>query len=537
MKTTLGHGRSSFIAPTITVENSGSIAGGNNTYYFWLKAKNRVGFSAPSAVKSLVIANSRGIRISAANFAVNNWEDWKEFYIFASTTNDFSTSHVIYRQDVYEDDQYTPLTPVDVVITNNYVLNDSTFTVADSTSLPINVPNGFRVKVTSINKTYEYIIGSSKVVDNVTVIAATGGQWLVVKSNSLTETSTDCDLELYQIDGTTLNIAPLKALVNSPVGVMYYILNNTDQPITTGELTLNAYTSDPNLSLTYDVGVIGYLNISTNVLDTTDIQYVGTVINLPDTTLQLSKSLPANNALVIKVTPRIQLATDITRGAYITLYPRILPYTTINEVGTVGDAVLDLATLKSLAPSQYENLQTRFVLSKKADYYFDSSSTEDDDGETILIPNSNPSSGRWLVKQFLIQAGSITEDKLDATLLNEFAPKIRTTSISTTNETTLTISLDTSDYDYFILTAPNNSGETLTINVTATLANNQTKALILELRQLATGVLFDSSILFPGGTVPTLSGNGKTDLFVIELVRDSSGTLKKRAFLVQKDIG
>jgi hypothetical protein len=200
---------------------------------------------------------------------------------------------------------------------------------------------------------------------------------------------------------------------------------------------------------------------------------------------------------------------------------------------TDGSDWLDTEGSKYLS---LKNNQVRFVYSKQTFYYFDETSTLADNGDSVLLPNDNPVTGRWKILTFSIPDGSITLEKLDDAVLETFQGNIETEVINLTNSTDLVINLDTSTFDYFIINCPNEDGDSTTINVTATLTNKTTKAVIIELRQKTGVVSFDNSLIFPSGSIPTFSGNNKTDLFVICLVRDDLGVTKKRIFLAQKDI-
>jgi hypothetical protein len=60
---------------------------------------------------------------------------------------------------------------------------------------------------------------------------------------------------------------------------------------------------------------------------------------------------------------------------------------------------------------------------------------------------------------------------------------------------------------------------------------------VVELRQNTAAIAFNGSITFPGGNAPALSGNGKTDMIVLSLVKDGNGVVRKRGLLSRNDIG
>lgn len=536
MQTRYASGRASLPAPTVTLNGTGDIAGGNTNYYFWIKGRNRVGYNEPSTVTTLSIPNNSQISLSAANFVQYSWEDWREFSIFTSKTNTFSTSRCIYKQPIYEDDQISEISLSSVAISADYVLNGSGI-IATPDLLPTGMPNGFRVLLSSTNKVYEFIVDSNEVVDGITVIAGSGGQWLLVASNSLTETSTAHNKQLYEVLESEFRPAPVESSFDSAVGLKYYLYNNDAAPLESGELDLNAFVSDSTLRVEYDVEIIGYLNLSSYALDTADIQYAGSIITYPETKLQLTKPLPDGSALVIALTPQIQVTGNVVKGTYITTYPKLNDYTLVDEVAYFSDPVLDLDTLRALPPSIYRDRQARFVYTKQNFYVFDAASALEDDGDTVIAPNTEPATGRWRILQQSLQDGSVTADKLAEDVVALINAEVRTTTVNLPISTSYVVNLDSQEFDYFIIKTPLDDGGTTTINVTATQANNTTKAAVIELRQKTGEVEFDASLLFPGGAVPTFSGNNKNDLFLIILTKDDAGVTKKRIYLTQKDIG
>ena len=62
-----------------------------------------------------------------------------------------------------------------------------------------------------------------------------------------------------------------------------------------------------------------------------------------------------------------------------------------------GASVADYAALRALTTTERKNEQTRRVEATAEQWYYDASSTATDDGATILEPDDNPVSGRWLI--------------------------------------------------------------------------------------------------------------------------------------------
>ena len=63
-----------------------------------------------------------------------------------------------------------------------------------------------------------------------------------------------------------------------------------------------------------------------------------------------------------------------------------------------GKDVASYAALRALDANSRADYQTRFVSGPEEDWYFNPASTAPDDGATVLLPNDNPGTGRWLIK-------------------------------------------------------------------------------------------------------------------------------------------
>jgi hypothetical protein len=538
MKTILAAGKSVLPVPTITASTGGSIAGDGDTFYFWLKGKNRVGYNQPSTVKSLVVANSGRVTISSTNFNQDEWADFREFIVTCSTTNDFTTSRVIYKHEVYADDQVTLNSNSSVVIDENFVLLGPTV-IATPASLPIaNIPNGYRIRITSLASIFEYVAGDTTDADEISVLTSGSGRWFLVENNSLTENTFSAEIELIEVTADEYLNVDLATSVGNPAPVKYWIINDSGVALTKGELNLNEYFSSPTIYSNFNIKIIGYLNLSTYALDVTGIDNVGSVISYPDTKISLSKNLPNDSAFVVEVQPDITLSSNIPAGSAISIYPTLSLYQTIDTVEFWDEPVDDLAALAALNSIQYKNGQTRIVKSNNRQYRFDSTSTTTANGDSVIIPSTNPASGRWIASSVIIPDQSITEAKLSSEVVALLEDGIEVTTVTISSPTTYTVDLDTVVKDYFVFNCPTSGSATPTVfNVTKTMANNTGVAIVLELRQLTSPITFDNTILFPGGNTPVLSGANKTDLIVIKLIKDSSGTLKKRGFVAQRDIG
>jgi hypothetical protein len=481
---------------------------------------------------------AKNIVISASNFAIYAYEGWQEMAIMMNTTDDFASSRVVANVKLYEPDQITLSSQSDITLSQQYVLTGS-YSVADIAALPtVTLTAGFRIRILSLNNVYECVPEGTDIVDNLTVIAGTGCQWHIV-GDSLTELDTNYDKEIYQVVSTDLKTIDLPSTSAIEVPVTYYILNDSGNPLSTGELDLNVFKSDLGLQLTYNVKILGYLNLATNLLDTTGITYVNTVISYPGTKFSIPKELPIGSALVFQVLPVFEANQVVLPGTYLTMYPRINNYVVVDSLQQWAEGVDTLSSLKAIPVSLIIDQQSVHVKSVNRIYTYNSASTLTDDGEGTLAPNSNPAAGRWLSNSTVILDESITEDKLAPGVLALLEDVIQTNSVILSTSQTYTINFDTLAEDYLILTTPIDDGNDTIIDFTANTASiiNKTIAIALELRQRTGNVVFHSSILFPGGVSPSLSGNGINDLLLLYLVIDGAGNVKKRAALQQKNIG
>lgn len=538
MKTTLAYGRFAFPMPSISASNDGVLPGGGNTYYFWVKARNRAGYNQPSTVKSLEIPNSGKITIASSTFNTFSYEDWREIIVCFSTTNNFADSRVIYKQELYDEDNIA-VSLSNVVLNKSYLITNNG-TVAEPADLPTDtVPNGYRNRVTSLNNVYEFRKDDVSDVDGIFILAGSGGNWHLVPSNSLTETGILANVELFQLSANDYKNSKLDAFSNTTIPLKYYIINDSANPVVDVQIALNEYFSHSSVLASFEVEILGYLDFDTYTLDTTGIDYVNTIVNYPETRPTLNKNLSAGDALVIQVKPVVLSESILPAESYISIYPSLTEYRVIDQVLYWDDPVADIASLSALNPIQYKNNQVRYVISKNKPYRYDAASTATADGDSIVSPNGSPAIGRWLSTATTIGPGSVTLSTLSEEVLEAFSGQIKTTTVTISSPTNYTINLDSSTFDYYILVCPNaDVGNTPTIiNLTKTMPNNSTVAVVLELRQKTGIINFDSSIIFPNNTVPVLSGNNKTDIVVVTLVKDGAGTLKKRAYLAQSNVG
>ena len=532
MKTTYASSKT-LVAPTVSTMGGGSLTAG--TYYLWLVRRNRAGYSEPSPSASITVSASGSIVISSATFTTLSYEDVKESLLSISSTNTYTTSRVIYKFSHFASDYITGVTPTDVTLS---VLNNSTYNNPSDISNLAGLLTGSRAALNSNGFVYEFVSGASDSVDNITVLAHSSGRWYKTREASLYETTALAEIDIISADQETLLVAPLENINSIPIPIKYWIVNDTGGTLTGLRLNLSEYTSDPSIRLIFGVTIIGYIDLTSFVLDTTGIDNLGVVQEYPTLDIALNKGIPDGSAVVIEVTPSSQLLDGVSAQSFISIYPKLVNYSLLQDLLFWDAPVDNIAALKSLNSVQYKSGQVRLVESVNRPYKYDAASTASDDGDTVLIPNTNPTTGRWVVFDPALPDGSIGLAKLSSDVITALGDQIKTNTVTISSPTNYTIDLD-ADYDYLILNCPpTDISNTITnINFTATLANNQTKALIVELVQQTGAVAFDSTILFPSGTTPVLSGNGKSDIVIFSVRMDSAGIVKKRGKIVTTDAG
>ena len=525
MKTLYAGGRPVLPSPTVTTI-AGSIQGAATTYYFWLKGKNRVGYNNPSNSANIVVNDNQGIRIAASTFGLLPFESWQKLTVYSSTTNDFLSSRALATFNVVAEDQITYNTAANIDIVDDGILN-LPLSITDPSLLPDNPPNGFRVFITGKAAAYEYRLGSAATANDINILDSTSGKWHIV--DSVFDLDTSHNLELSQV--TTFDAAPLDDISNTIVPLRYYILNDTGSPVQ-GNIQLNTYISN-NIPVQFNFAVIGYLSFTNYTLDTVSIDYQS--ITPFEENLALSKPLPINSAVVLDVYPFVE-APVLPTGTFVTVYPKISSYDAVVAPTYFDKPVDDLAELAAILVENIIDGQVRYVKSKRSFYIYDATSTTVVNGNDIIAPSSNPTQGRWLSSSTAIASDSIGISQLKQEVIDALEDDTKVTTINLLNSLPYTIDLDTG-FDYFIINCPTDSGITVALDVNATLANNSTLSCAVELRQNTAAIGFDGSITFPGGVAPALSGNGKTDMIVLSIVKDDQGNVRKRGLLSRNDIG
>lgn len=533
MLTTFAFGRNPLPAPIISVSTGGNIPGGGNTYYFWIKGRNRAGFSTESLSTTIVIPNSGQLTFSSLNFQQFDYEDWRSFHLLISSTNDVATSKIFYKRENYNSDEQ--LLPISNVIFNNTdILSPNT--IASFSNFPNDIPNGYRVFITSVSSVYEMNTTSTLIPNGVTVITGVVGNWELVESNNLYEPTSDLDLVLEVIDSENVIKSDLNTVAETKE-VKYYIINN-DQVSIAGEINLNQQFSNPSVNVTFDVKVIGYLDLTTFVLDTSNIDNVGIFQEYPSNNITLNKSIPSNSACVLTIVPKLNfISNTLIANTSISLYPKIVNYTLITTPELIGEPVATLSALGQLASQVVRNGQIRHVESKNRYYYYKSTDTTAPDGNFVIAATFG---GRWLSVQVELLDGSVTLAKLDPSITSLFNLTTSTVDIAVANPTTYNLNFNDVDEEYIRLTTSLDDGflTPFVFNFTHSSfpGTNISIEKIVELVYRTSPVSFDNSISFPGNTIPTPSGNGSRDLFLLQITQDNVGNSYKRMIVIAQDV-
>lgn len=524
MKTTYAYGRSTLPAPSITVTaNAGSIQGNNTSFYFWVKGRNRSGHNNTSLPTTVTVGNNARVTINASTFTVLPYEDWHYITVYFSKTNDFTTSRALYTYRRWQADQLTVIPAVSINITADDVLNTSA-SIADASLLPVAPPEGYRIFIVEKGYAYAFTSDASLVVDNVAVLP---DKWQLCAA--IYDVDTDAFKTLSQVVDALP--APLEDASVSPVPIEYYIINDGASAVQ-GYLELNSFAST-SLDVEYRFQILGYINLTTFAFDTTGIPYSG--VTVYENNLFVGKNLPVNSALVLAVYPFV-LSPVIFSNTEVTLYPRLSNYAVSVPPSYFEEPVDTITELAALTAGEIIDGQSRVVRSKRGLYTYYANDSTPGNGNDVISPSTNPTVGRWMSASASVGTGVIGLSQLKTEVITALEDDTKVTTVTLPNSAPYVINLDL-EFDYFIINCPADQGINLSLDISATLANNTTASCVVELRQDTAPIVFHSSIIFPGGNVPLLSGNGKTDMLVFTVIKDGAGTLRKRGTVSRLDIG
>jgi hypothetical protein len=348
MTTQFAAGRSSLLAPAVYNTGAGGVMGGGNTYYFWLQARNRIGYSFASTPFSLVVPDNCSLGVVIPNLSYLDSEDWHEFLVYTSTTNDFTTSRLVGVYKALQSDQITRTTlgsdtplstdPKQLVFTLDNQINFSS-TVANPAALPATPINGARRFVTSLSRLYRYDASSTATADGDTVLTATTGRWLYSPSTNLIENPTNLRTD---INGCNQNInladesldliyAVYDVSGNTGTPIRYYLKSASNTTVPKGtRITLSVRVDNvdrtDDFSGLLDITVEGKVSTSNYSLSTTNMPSAGSVVPYDHfaRNILLEDDLPPDTYLLLTVTPRFaatDLDTSLTPSVGLSIYP------------------------------------------------------------------------------------------------------------------------------------------------------------------------------------------------------------------------
>ena len=342
MVTTYASGRNSIPGGSTFVVTTGGNLGVTGTYYVGLIAENRVGLSLTSTLTAVTLTSTSKLTVTLPTILAG--EDWQNIIIGASLTNDATTLTQI--ASVSKADFSTPL-----VLTTNQVfkLTLSDRTVANPAALPVTPEQGLCRYVTSLNYYYKYDIYSDKIVDNLNVLNAATGRWLRIGSISTSQTNTissgGCDVDVRT---PNLTVVTPNYLCDGSTGegVLYWLRNDGDDNIPSGTrisclIRLGDEDYSQRFSGMFELEIMGYVNLTTSVLDTTTSSNPITFDPKVEW-LTLTEDLEPNTAVVVKVSPRFraeQLSGAVPYNAAISAYLQFSPTTGIYTPGVFGNLI------------------------------------------------------------------------------------------------------------------------------------------------------------------------------------------------------
>ena len=379
MTTQFASGRSSVLAPAVYITTGGLIQGANNTYYFWLQCRGRMGYNQPSTPFSVTIPNNSTVSIVIPGLSYIESEDWHEFLIYTSTTNDFNTARLVGTYAALQSNQIThtilgsntPLStdPKQIVLAQDYHLNFSSM-VALATDLPAVPLHGMRRFITSLSRTYRYDATSTATANNDTVLTATTGRWLYSESSNLIENPTSlttsingCDQNINLADeNPDLIFARYDVTGNVGTPIRYYLKSASNTTVAKGTRIVLSVRIDnkdvtDDFSGLLDIVVYGKVVTSNYSLDTTNMPSAGSVVSYDHFTrnILLEDDLLTDELLLLSVTPRFaatDIDTTITASVSLSLYPyfdsNISSYNEANIA--IGDLIFSESDRRLVVP-------------------------------------------------------------------------------------------------------------------------------------------------------------------------------------------
>lgn len=274
------NGNNTPVAPTLASSTGGSLSPG--TYYFWLQYFNRVGGSRFSSVASITLTTDTLITVTIPSTARPDGVDAHHFTVHYYTSNAPASAQQVARYEGYGPDQVTPTAlPADIDFTLDEQLEPSVV-VASPAALPTSdLINGMLRGVASLASVFRYDASSTETVDNVTVLSAAIGRWILQGSYStyITDTTSVGGMAQLVSDvvSTSVKAPPAYAADGSPSTPMQFYINpgrslGEDELAAGTRLGLVVFAGGVNRSAEFsnliDITFNGYVNLADGTLDT-----------------------------------------------------------------------------------------------------------------------------------------------------------------------------------------------------------------------------------------------------------------------------
>jgi hypothetical protein len=381
MRSQFASGREQICPITVNVVSGSFTSAVAGTYYFWLQARNCIGYNLPSTVSSCTVAAGQGIELVFPTDCFRSGENWERFAVTVNTINDASNASLLIEIDA------TTLTQAPITLPYSITLSsDSHLDIETSTAtLPTGMPNGFVLEYTTKGNLYRYSSTSVALPNGDDVIAASpSGNWLAfyetntfdIYVNDTTSSVLGCDVAIEDLNA--------QYLIQNYYGVdgsdskfrRVWLFNDTTVDVAEGErvgVTIDLQGVDVSASFTDLLTLVfeGYVEKTTAELDiyeddgVTLLPYVGVLQSYTggkSSSLSIPKTLGTNEAYQLKIYANFT-NSDLARNGLIPAYNStisIIPFIYSNrgvQVGVgafTGDAILggDDPNLRRVYPNE-----------------------------------------------------------------------------------------------------------------------------------------------------------------------------------------
>jgi len=376
MKIQYASGRNQ-ICPLVGSSISGNLSTGN-TYYFWIQGRNDIGYNLPSNTTTVTVTAGQGVSLTIVQDCYRSGENWQQFAISASLTNDPSTSTVICVIDAVNTATQEPITlPKVITFTEDAHLNLSR---TPTSSLPSgsNLKEGMVRQYSTNGNLYRYHPTSTQTVDDTEVLSASTGRWLrYIDSFNIYVTDTEnlingADTPLPDIVSND-RLLPLKYALDGSPGPhrrLWLVNTSTSADIPSGErvgfiIAVNKTPVSQDFEGLLKIVYEGIADPSTGLLDTleedglTPQKDIGTEkpYSFEASDVIVARNIEPGFAWQCRIFPEFQSYQLKSLPAYqsdVSIYPFIFTESgTYNDASAIiGDCILPLPdTLRRAYPS------------------------------------------------------------------------------------------------------------------------------------------------------------------------------------------